>query len=244
MRSDPQLPELSTPGPGVVGGRRRSWRHGGPAAARRADAWRGVAGRRGGPAAAAVACADAAAGRRGGVRAGAARPLRPRAGADPAAVPAAAAVRDGPAHVVGVVPGAVAQHRVPRRRAGGRRRSPRWRARPRCWCRGSGSPPPSRSVRWWRRPTRWPSRPWPGRCGCPRRLLSVLQSEGLFNDATALVVFQTAVLATVRAARSRHPRWCSRSCSGRWGPSRSASWWRPSPGGSRRGSPTRPAAAR
>ncbi|OZM77607.1 Na+/H+ antiporter [Pseudonocardia sp. MH-G8] len=32
----------------------------------------------------------------------------------------------------------------------------------------------------------------------PRRLLSVLQSEGLFNDATALVVFQTAVLATVQ----------------------------------------------
>jgi CPA1 family monovalent cation:H+ antiporter len=31
----------------------------------------------------------------------------------------------------------------------------------------------------------------------PRRLLSVLQSEGLFNDATALVVFQSAVLATV-----------------------------------------------
>jgi monovalent cation/hydrogen antiporter len=31
----------------------------------------------------------------------------------------------------------------------------------------------------------------------PRRLLSVLQSEGLFNDATALVIFQTAVLATV-----------------------------------------------
>jgi NhaP-type Na+/H+ or K+/H+ antiporter len=30
----------------------------------------------------------------------------------------------------------------------------------------------------------------------PRRLLAVLQSEGLFNDATALVVFQTAVLAT------------------------------------------------
>ncbi|GAA1832850.1 Na+/H+ antiporter [Pseudonocardia ailaonensis] len=32
----------------------------------------------------------------------------------------------------------------------------------------------------------------------PRRLLSVLQSEGLFNDATALVIFQAAVLATVR----------------------------------------------
>jgi CPA1 family monovalent cation:H+ antiporter len=32
----------------------------------------------------------------------------------------------------------------------------------------------------------------------PRRLLAVLQSEGLFNDATALVVFQAAVLATVQ----------------------------------------------
>ncbi|ODU02678.1 MAG: Na+/H+ antiporter [Pseudonocardia sp. SCN 72-86] len=31
----------------------------------------------------------------------------------------------------------------------------------------------------------------------PRRLLAVLQSEGLFNDATALVVFQAAVFATV-----------------------------------------------
>lgn len=31
----------------------------------------------------------------------------------------------------------------------------------------------------------------------PRRLLAVLQSEGLFNDATALVIFQAAVLATV-----------------------------------------------
>jgi monovalent cation/hydrogen antiporter len=34
----------------------------------------------------------------------------------------------------------------------------------------------------------------------PRRLLSVLQSEGLFNDATALVVFQAAVLATVQGS--------------------------------------------
>lgn len=32
----------------------------------------------------------------------------------------------------------------------------------------------------------------------PRRLLGVLQAEGLFNDATALVVFQAAVLATVQ----------------------------------------------
>jgi CPA1 family monovalent cation:H+ antiporter len=31
----------------------------------------------------------------------------------------------------------------------------------------------------------------------PRRLVTVLQSEGLFNDATALVIFQTAVSATV-----------------------------------------------
>ena len=37
-----------------------------------------------------------------------------------------------------------------------------------------------------------------GPVGMPRRLLAVLQSEGLFNDATALVVFQTAVLATVQ----------------------------------------------
>lgn len=35
----------------------------------------------------------------------------------------------------------------------------------------------------------------------PRRLLAVLQSEGLFNDATALVVFQAAVLATVQGGR-------------------------------------------
>jgi monovalent cation/hydrogen antiporter len=31
----------------------------------------------------------------------------------------------------------------------------------------------------------------------PRRVLQVLQTEGLFNDATALVIFQAAVLATV-----------------------------------------------
>jgi monovalent cation/hydrogen antiporter len=34
----------------------------------------------------------------------------------------------------------------------------------------------------------------------PRRLLTVLQSEGLFNDATALVIFQAAVLATVQGS--------------------------------------------
>ncbi len=36
-----------------------------------------------------------------------------------------------------------------------------------------------------------------GQVPIPRRVVAVLQSEGLFNDATALVVFQAAVLATV-----------------------------------------------
>lgn len=36
-----------------------------------------------------------------------------------------------------------------------------------------------------------------GRVHMPRRLLTVLQSEGLFNDAAAIVIFQTAVLAAV-----------------------------------------------
>lgn len=39
----------------------------------------------------------------------------------------------------------------------------------------------------------------------PRRLLAVLQSEGLFNDATALVVFQAAVLATVQGGAVSAP---------------------------------------
>src|SRR3954465_6796746 len=39
----------------------------------------------------------------------------------------------------------------------------------------------------------------------PRRLLSVLQSEGLFNDATALVIFQAAVLATVQGSALNVP---------------------------------------
>jgi NhaP-type Na+/H+ or K+/H+ antiporter len=39
----------------------------------------------------------------------------------------------------------------------------------------------------------------------PRRLLTVLQSEGLFNDATALVIFQAAVLATVQGAQLSVP---------------------------------------
>src|SRR5690349_237458 len=44
-----------------------------------------------------------------------------------------------------------------------------------------------------------------GRVHMPRRLIAVLQSEGLFNDATALVVFQTAVLATVEGGTVSAP---------------------------------------
>jgi Na+/H+ antiporter len=36
-----------------------------------------------------------------------------------------------------------------------------------------------------------------GRVHMPRRLITVLQSEGLFNDAAAIVIFQSAVAATV-----------------------------------------------
>lgn len=36
-----------------------------------------------------------------------------------------------------------------------------------------------------------------GKVHMPRRLITVLQSEGLFNDAAAIVIFQTAVAATV-----------------------------------------------
>lgn len=36
-----------------------------------------------------------------------------------------------------------------------------------------------------------------GRVNMPRRLITVLQSEGLFNDAAAIVIFQAAVAATV-----------------------------------------------
>lgn len=40
-----------------------------------------------------------------------------------------------------------------------------------------------------------------GRVHMPRRLITVLQSEGLFNDAAAIVVFQAAVAATVSGSR-------------------------------------------
>ncbi|WP_427006520.1 Na+/H+ antiporter [Pseudarthrobacter sp. H2] len=40
-----------------------------------------------------------------------------------------------------------------------------------------------------------------GRVHMPRRLITVLQSEGLFNDAAAIVIFQAAVAATVSGTR-------------------------------------------
>ncbi|WP_284983256.1 Na+/H+ antiporter [Arthrobacter sp. efr-133-TYG-118] len=40
-----------------------------------------------------------------------------------------------------------------------------------------------------------------GRVHMPRRLITVLQSEGLFNDAAAIVIFQAAVAATVSGTK-------------------------------------------
>lgn len=40
-----------------------------------------------------------------------------------------------------------------------------------------------------------------GRVHMPRRLITVLQSEGLFNDAAAIVIFQAAVAASVAGSR-------------------------------------------
>jgi CPA1 family monovalent cation:H+ antiporter len=40
-----------------------------------------------------------------------------------------------------------------------------------------------------------------GRVHMPRRLITVLQSEGLFNDAAAIVIFQAAVAAAVSGSR-------------------------------------------
>ena len=39
-----------------------------------------------------------------------------------------------------------------------------------------------------------------GRVRMPRRLMTVMQSEGLFNDAAAIVIFQTAVAAAVKGS--------------------------------------------
>ena len=69
----------------------------------------------------------------------------------------------------------------------------------------SAGRPPSRSVRSSRRRTRW--RPALSRgLGVPRRLVTLLEGESLFNDATALVVYRAALAAVATAAFSPERR--------------------------------------
>ena len=74
-------------------------------------------------------------------------------------------------------------------------------------------PPPWRSVRWSRRPTRSRRPPSPGKLGLPRRLVSILEGEGLFNDVTAIVLYHVALAAArhrhLLGAAARSARWCS-----------------------------------
>ena len=65
----------------------------------------------------------------------------------------------------------------------------------------------------------------------PRRLLNVLHSEGLFNDATALVVFQAAASRRCRARRSACPACCCASPPALWVRSRWGWGWRASRAG-------------
>ncbi len=67
------------------------------------------------------------------------------------------------------------------------------------------------------------------RFSVPRRIVAVLEGEGLVNDATALVIYAYAVAAVARPAGSRCPPQRARSCWSRWAASCSA--WR-SPGAS------------
>ena len=68
-----------------------------------------------------------------------------------------------------------------------------------------------------------------GRVHMPRRLITVLQSEGLFNDAAAIVIFQAAVAAAVSGSRIGPES----SSSSSWG--RRSRCWSASPwAGSRR----------
>ena len=85
---------------------------GDPPAGRGPDAGRRRAGRRRRPAAAAVAGVDGGARCRRGLRARPARLVRARARPDPSAVPAPVAARDGATHIVGGVPGPLAHDRV------------------------------------------------------------------------------------------------------------------------------------
>ncbi len=82
--------------------------------------------------------------------------------------------------------------------------------------------PPSRSARWSRRPTRWRRPRSRAASGLPRRMISILEGEGLFNDVTAIVLYHVAVAAAVSGDFSL-PHACSNWCCPRW--SRSWSAW-------------------
>jgi NhaP-type Na+/H+ or K+/H+ antiporter len=63
------------------------------------------------------------------------------------------------------------------------------------------------------------------RLGLPRRLMSVLEGEGLFNDVTAVVLYNVAVQAGSSSPRcSRPPVRTGRGCSAVRASS-SPSWW-------------------
>ncbi|SPM00061.1 Na+/H+ antiporter [[Actinomadura] parvosata subsp. kistnae] len=59
-----------------------------------------------------------------------------------------------------------------------------------------------------------------GRLGLPRRMVSLLEGEGLFNDVTAIVLYHVAIAAVVTGSFSWPGRWPS-SCCRRWWPC----WW-------------------
>ncbi len=89
--------------------------------------------------------------------------------------------------------GAHAQLRRARAGHDGRRRGRRpTRSSPACPGRRRSRSAPSS-----RRPTRSPARLIMRRLGVPRRLVSAVEGEGLFNDATALVAYRVAVAAVV-----------------------------------------------
>ena len=73
------------------------------------------------------------------------------------------------------------------------------------WASASCSGPSSRRRTWWRR---WRS---PASSALPRRILVVLEGEGLANDATALILYRFAVAAISTGACSRCRRRPARS---------------------------------
>ena len=63
----------------------------------------------------------------------------------------------------------------------------------------------------------------------PARMVTILEGEGMFNDATALVLYQVAVAAAVTGELSAGP-WRSNCCWRSWSASGSGSPWAGSPG--------------